>query len=251
MFAKIFTQIYDSSIANDWQVRVVFEDLLILATPEGVVDMTPEAISARTRIPLDIVSRALSELQKSDPKSRTPEHEGRRLILLNSHRDWGWIIVNYSLYRGMRCEFDRRSYMRKYMREKRKAISKTESLTEVNKNLTPPSSYTSSVPISNTSDLPLKNLPANGSQSKGLQDVEFFKTKVGALFKKTKGCWWDHLEETWMVQVMRRPEWKAELETICAKWKDIEYPPQSTARMLEMWASTLDKARIAKHKTCL
>lgn len=146
MYAKVFTQIYDSSIADDWQVRVVFEDLLVLSDSEGTVDMTPEAISARTRIPLQIISRALVVLQRPDAKSRTPDEDGRRIVLLDSHRTWGWRIVNYEKYRGMKCEFDRRSYMRKYMRAKRKGASKTNSLTESYKTLTSPSpsSYPSS-----------------------------------------------------------------------------------------------------------
>jgi len=139
VYAKIFTQIYDSSIADDWQVRVVFEDLLILANPDGEVDMTPESISARTRIPLEIIKRALHILQQPDPKSRTPDQEGRRLVLLNSHRDWGWLIVNYEKYRSIKREFDRRSYMRKYMSHKRKTDSKTKCLTGSNQSLTSPS----------------------------------------------------------------------------------------------------------------
>ena len=48
MFAKFFQSIFDSSIADDWQLRIVFQDLLVLADKEGVVDMTSEAISRRT-----------------------------------------------------------------------------------------------------------------------------------------------------------------------------------------------------------
>lgn len=146
MYAKIFSQIYDSSIADDWQVRVVFEDLLVLANSEGIVDMTPQAIAARTRIPQEIIDRALVALQSPDPKSRTPDEDGKRLVLLNAHRDWGWQIVNYEKYRGIKCEFDRRTYMRKYMRSKRKGVSKTRktvSLTPSNKTFTSPSSSTS------------------------------------------------------------------------------------------------------------
>jgi hypothetical protein len=40
MYVKIFAQIYDSSIAEDYLVRLVFEDFLILADKHGHVDMT-------------------------------------------------------------------------------------------------------------------------------------------------------------------------------------------------------------------
>ena len=45
MFAKVFGQIFDSSIAEDYNCRRMFMDLLVLADSTGAVDMTPEAIS--------------------------------------------------------------------------------------------------------------------------------------------------------------------------------------------------------------
>ena len=99
VFAKIFGQIYDSSIADHPEVRRMFMDLLVLADDQGVIDMTPGAIAARTRIPLEEVSRCIAELEKPDPMSRTPDMEGRRLVLLDPPRPWGWRIVNFTKYR--------------------------------------------------------------------------------------------------------------------------------------------------------
>jgi hypothetical protein len=101
MFAKVFTQIFDSSIAENYKVRHVFEDLLKLADKTGVVDITIEAVCRRTNVPLDEVSFAIQELLKPDLKSRSHLHEGRRLLPLDSHRSWGWIIVNYEYYRAI------------------------------------------------------------------------------------------------------------------------------------------------------
>jgi hypothetical protein len=109
MFAKIFSQIFDSSIAEDWQVRCVFTDLLTLCDINGVVDMTPEAISRRTNVPLEIILRAIGELQKPDPKSRSPEDDGRRIRLIDDHRNWGWMIINHERYRKIASEEQRRS----------------------------------------------------------------------------------------------------------------------------------------------
>lgn len=99
MFAKIFAQIFDSSLVEDYQVRLVFEDFLILADRDGVVDMTPESISRRTNVPIEIVLRGILELEAPDPKSRTPAEQGRRLVRLDDHRAWGWRVVNYVKYR--------------------------------------------------------------------------------------------------------------------------------------------------------
>jgi hypothetical protein len=101
MFAKVFEQIFDSSIAEDWQVRHVFEDLLKMADITGVVDKTIEAVARRTNIPIEIVQRAIGELEKPDPESRIKDHEGRRIMRLDDHRSWGWFIVNYKHYRDL------------------------------------------------------------------------------------------------------------------------------------------------------
>ena len=99
MFTKVFAQILDSSLAEDYRVRLVFEDLLKLADERGIVDITKESISRRTNVPLEIVCLGLAALEQPDPSSRTPDLEGRRITRLDAHRDWGWKIVNFSKYR--------------------------------------------------------------------------------------------------------------------------------------------------------
>lgn len=121
MYAKIFTQIFDSSIADNWKHRHVFEDMLKLCNRDGVVDMTFEAVSKRTRIPLPIVRAAIEFLSRPDPDSRTREEEGRRLVPIDPLRRWGWRVVNYQKYREMKTDRDRTEYMREYMRNRRKS----------------------------------------------------------------------------------------------------------------------------------
>lgn len=123
MYAKVFTQIFDSSIAEDYEVRHVFMDLLVLADCEGVVDMTAEAVSRRINVPMEMVVRALKVLSSSDPKSRSKESDGKRLELIDSHRDWGWRIINYEHYRQLRDEEGRRSYFRDYAAKRRKKVT--------------------------------------------------------------------------------------------------------------------------------
>lgn len=122
MFAKVFEQIFSSSISEDYVLRHVFMDLLVLADSDGVVDMTMEAISRRTNVPLKIVKKCIEELCKPDTKSRSHNDEGRRLKPLDSKREWGWIIVNYEHYRNVRDEDARRAYFRDYMRQRRKRV---------------------------------------------------------------------------------------------------------------------------------
>jgi len=120
VFAKVFEQIYDSSIAEDYNCRRMFMDLLVLADPTGAIDMTLEAISRRTNVPFNEVAKYVTQLCQPDPKSRSKLEEGKRLVPLDSNRDWGWKIVNYQHYRKLKDEEARRSYFRTAQREYRK-----------------------------------------------------------------------------------------------------------------------------------
>ncbi len=151
MFAKVFSQIFDSSIAEDYNCRRMFMDLLVLADSTGAVDMTVEAISRRTNVPVEEVVKYVKELCQPDTKSRSKLEEGKRLIPLDSNRDWGWKIVNYQHYRKVRDEAARREYFRDKQREHRKKSKKAVKdvvLTDVNPNgqlLTPSSASSSSL----------------------------------------------------------------------------------------------------------
>lgn len=101
MFAKVFSQIYDSSIVESPETRFTFMDFLVLSDMNGVVDMTHEAISRRTNRPIELIRSTIAELEKPDERSRTPDFKGARLIRLDDHRDWGWMIVNYKQFRDI------------------------------------------------------------------------------------------------------------------------------------------------------
>jgi len=163
MYAKVFSQIFNSSIADDYKVRHVFQDLLVLCDQFGVVDMTPQSISAQTRVPLKMVMAALTKLQSPDPRSRSPDEDGRRLVLLDSHRDWGWRIVNYAKYRAIRNGFDKRAYMCEYMRKSRASESKLDN--PLDKSLTQSNSldFTASASASASASVPEGG--AGGNQS--------------------------------------------------------------------------------------
>ena len=119
MFAKVFSQIFDSTIAEDYKVRHIFMDLLVMSDSDGVVDKTPEAISRIANVPLEYVKAGLQALSQPDPKSRTKDHDGRRIQLIDVERDWGWRIVNFQKYREIRDEEARRIANRSYKRDQR------------------------------------------------------------------------------------------------------------------------------------
>lgn len=121
MFAKIFETIYDGSLRRDWKALVVFEQFLILSDQDGIVHKTPEAISARTAIPLDFIKHGIAILSAPDPESRSREHQGRRIVLIDPHVNWGWQIVNHAAYRSIKTMDDLRTYWRGKQQESRDA----------------------------------------------------------------------------------------------------------------------------------
>ena len=145
MFAKVFGQIYDSSISEDYLLRLVFEDFLTLADINGVVDMTQESISRRTNVPLDIVKKYITILESPDLKSRRKNDDGRRIVKLDEHRDWGWLIVNYEFYRNLASEDQRREKTRqRVIKYRQKTSCNALKRIETDSNDSPSSSPSSS-----------------------------------------------------------------------------------------------------------
>lgn len=102
LYARVFVQILDSSIAEDFECRHVFEDLLKVCDTDGCIDVTRTALARRFNIPLTVLNRCLQKLEQPDPLSRDPDNEGRRLERLDEHRDWGWRILNWAKYEAVR-----------------------------------------------------------------------------------------------------------------------------------------------------
>jgi hypothetical protein len=126
MYAKVFSQIFESSISEDYKQRHMFMDLLVLADRNGIVDMTREGISRRLNVPLEIVKENITKLEQADPLSRNGEEEGRRIIRLDEHRDWGWQIVNFAFYRELKDSDSLRSAWKEQKRRYRAAKKEAE-----------------------------------------------------------------------------------------------------------------------------
>jgi len=127
MYGKVFEQMYHGSmVVSGWEAIVTMQQLIVLADREGVVDMTNWAISNLTTIPLDIIDKGLEALSKPDPHSRSKEEEGRRIVLLDPSRQWGWRLVNYKYYAGLASKEDKREKDAIRLAEKRNAINNSQ-----------------------------------------------------------------------------------------------------------------------------
>jgi hypothetical protein len=119
MYGKIFDSIYDGTLAEDWRALVTFQQFIVLSDPDGVVDMTQNAIARRTGIPIEHIEAGVKFLEQPDPYSRTEGHSGVRIERLDKHRPWGWRIVNHKKYRDLSSRQDKKRYDRqRYERSK-------------------------------------------------------------------------------------------------------------------------------------
>jgi hypothetical protein len=101
MYVKIFAGILESSIASDTHLRRFFMDLLLLADQEGNVMATRDSIAHRLRTTREEVDWGLAKLMQPDEGSRNPDDEGRRLRAIEG-LGYGWQIINYGFYRGIK-----------------------------------------------------------------------------------------------------------------------------------------------------
>jgi hypothetical protein len=170
MYAKIFSQIFDSSLAEDCVVRHIFMDLLVLADQEGFVDMTYEAIARRTNVPLASIRAAICKLCATDVKSRTKTDDGRRLVPIDESRGWGWQIVNYRQYRDIKTVAEKREYMREYMRKRRERQGAVKPCKDLLNDVTQAEAYTEAEAEAEAEEQPpassAKPTPPSGSRKR-------------------------------------------------------------------------------------
>ena len=105
LYSRVFVQILDSSIAEDFMARHVFEDMLKVCE-NGIVDMTRTALARRFNIPIEDLNRCIEMLESPDAQSRDVEFEGRRIEKIDQHRDWGWVILNWAKYEEIKNKAD-------------------------------------------------------------------------------------------------------------------------------------------------
>jgi hypothetical protein len=98
-YTPVFSSIYDGTLYGKWPDAAVFATLLPLADAQGRIDMSIQAIAGRTGWPIELLRQGIEGLCLPDTESRTDAEEGRRMVLLDPARPWGWRLVNHAKYR--------------------------------------------------------------------------------------------------------------------------------------------------------
>lgn len=117
-FAKLFSSIITSTIWCESHSTVrVWIAMLASADASGVVEGSIPGFARVACVTIKEMEDALGVLLAPDPHSRTKEHEGRRLEII----DGGWLVLNYAKYRehGQAKEGSRAPYHREWRRKQR------------------------------------------------------------------------------------------------------------------------------------
>jgi hypothetical protein len=85
--------------------------------------MTPPPSAPEPASLKKIIEKGIGFLEEPDPFSRTPGEDGRRIVLMDEHRPWGWRLVNHWKYMKLRNMEQKREADRVRMSEKRNEIS--------------------------------------------------------------------------------------------------------------------------------
>ncbi len=96
-FTPLDASLLSSSLLRQGtEATAVFMLLLAGADRYGVSDMTPSAAASLFGIPDKCADAAFDTLSSPDPRSRSQEQDGRRIVPFEDGR---WLIVNHAAYR--------------------------------------------------------------------------------------------------------------------------------------------------------
>jgi hypothetical protein len=100
MYGKIFDSMYEGTLYGHWEAIVTLQQMLVLCNQDGVIDMTPQAIAARTSIPFEIISKGIDRLIAPDAIAR---HEYQRAGHVQIDARGRYVIAGYrKLFHGNR-----------------------------------------------------------------------------------------------------------------------------------------------------
>jgi len=98
-YTPLFDSLTKGTLCGKWPDIGLWPIILSMADWNGTVDVTPLYIAGVTGLPEQDVIDCMARFCEPDKYSRSQDCDGRRLELLDDHRDWGWRVINHSKYR--------------------------------------------------------------------------------------------------------------------------------------------------------
>lgn len=90
--------------------------LMVTCKTNGISPITEASLYRVANITKEEADDAILAFTSPDPKSRTPDNEGRRIERVSG----GFRLLNYFQYRDIRTPEQKNAYMREYMKNRRK-----------------------------------------------------------------------------------------------------------------------------------
>lgn len=120
-YGKIFESLFTGSmVGSGLNVFAVWSYCIANAKPPGTIELNPVILATVFGCPVEEVESAIDKLCQPDPKSRTKECEGRRLI---NEGPYLYSIPTWEKYNQIRNEIARRQQNREAQSRWRKRVS--------------------------------------------------------------------------------------------------------------------------------
>jgi len=116
MYGKFFASTFTGSMVGAGSDVFAVWGYCIANGAGGQVELNPRILATILGCTIKEVEAAIEFLCSPDPKSRSPESDGKRLIKVGS---FAYLIPNYLKYRSIRNEEERREYNRRKQAEHR------------------------------------------------------------------------------------------------------------------------------------
>jgi hypothetical protein len=98
-YTPVFRSVFDGTLHGKWPQTGVWLALLAMVDRHGQIDRSPQAIASDIGIDVPTLLSCIAEFCEPDVMSRTRDHDGRRLELIDPERPWGWKVLNHGKYR--------------------------------------------------------------------------------------------------------------------------------------------------------
>jgi hypothetical protein len=116
MYGKAFESMYSGSMVGSSLNVFAVWNYVIAKMRMGVVEINPKILAFILGGEEKEIERAIEFLCSPDPKSRSKEEDGRRLV---QEGQFQYRVVNWAFYESIKNENDRREYNRNKQREYR------------------------------------------------------------------------------------------------------------------------------------
>ncbi len=209
-YVKLFSSLLDSTV---WYtppaVKVVWVTMLAMADRDGIVEASVPGLANRAGVTREEVETALFTFLSPDPDSRTKEHEGRRIEVI----DGGWKLLNYEKYRDKWSLEEKREKDAERQRRKRERDA-SKKVTPVTKSRL--SSHLISSASQHTESVPEPSVPPES-------EVQI-KVHEGPQGRLPETIW----QELWEVRYGRKLVWSmntgrnGEVSLLHALWRQAE-----------------------------